>query len=244
MHLAYRNFEPSPLNMRYTATDGHLMYPAAQQPRRKVCIYGAGLYRDEAPLEDPEWEVWALNLVAPLDRQGRLRCDRWFDIHQRCAQTEDDLRWIAKCPVAIYVPPDLKDASPNAVAYPLDFVERQFGPNWACTFAYQIALVLAERAATDIGLYGVELAYGTARERTVEWACTSYWIGRAEERGLNIHLPERSLLGRHFARYGFEYARELELTKRYTDSMKQADQAREDMQAERDQDEALARAGR
>lgn len=232
MHLAdaYPSLTHSPLNA------------AEPNGRRKVCIYGAGLGKNEAPLDDPEWSVWALNLVPPIDKLGRLRCDLWFDIHQRKAQTADDLRWIAMCPVPIYVPPDLADASPRAVAYPLDEVEETLRSRyWTCTFAYQIALAMhfnatakvpaynhtrgdsalepcdecrthldAQRLVTDIGLYGVELAFGTERERTVEWACTAYWIGRAQQSGIRIHTPRRSLLGRHFARYGFEYTEEID----------------------------------
>ena len=184
--------------------------------RRKVCIYGAGLYRQEAPIEDTSWEFWCLNLVPAFDSEGGLRADLWFDLHQREAQTADDLRWIAACPVPIFVPPDLACASANAVRFPLKRIEEALRTSyWACTFAYQIALVLYEGIATDIGLYGVELAYGPERERTVEWACTAYWLGRAQERGIRIHVPEYSTLGRHWRRYGFEYRAEIAAVDRY-----------------------------
>lgn len=205
----WKHFELSPLNGR--------------SDNRKVCIYGAGLGKNEAPLTEPEWDVWALNLVPPTYRQnGRmfLRVDRWFDLHQRKAQTPDDMRWIAECPVPIYLPPDLMDASSNAVRFPLEEIEAEFGAYWAVSFAYQTALVMYENVKnpgrwTDIGFYGVELAHGTERERTFEWACLSYWIGRAEQSGLNIVLPNGSLLGRHFYRYGFQYTEELEAVKTF-----------------------------
>jgi hypothetical protein len=186
------------------------------------CLYGAGHLRNQAPLDDPDWEVWALNLCTPLDAAGRLRADVWFDLHQRVAQTPDDLRWIAACPAPIYVPPDLCDASANAVAYPLAEVEALLGSYFTCTFAYQIALVIYERRATDLALYGVELAYGTLRERTVEWACTAYWLGRAVSAGVRLHLPDRSTLCQHFdrLRYGFDYVAELDAVKDYTDKMR------------------------
>jgi len=223
-HLADRHNVLSPHNA-LTYIDGP--YVRCDPPRNKVCIYGAGVGRHEAPLEDDAWQVWALNLVPPLDSFGRLRADVWWDIHQRVAQTPDDLRWIAACPVPIYLPDDLHDASPRSVRYPLEQVEERFGGYWACTFAYQIALVLYEGSVTDLGLYGVELAFGTERERTVEWACVAYWLGRAEERGLKIHLPQRSTLGRHPARYGFEYQAEIDAVKGYTDMMRDVNLARD-----------------
>ena len=216
MHLAdaFATMDLSPLN-------------GASISRRKICIYGAGLGKDEAPLDDPEWSVWSLNLVPPIDSKGRLRCDFWFDLHQRKAQTKDDLRWIAACPVPIYLPPDLIDASPRAIRFPIDEIEEALRSKyWAVSFAYQIALVMYENWCrlpsiepryTDLGLYGVELAWGTERERTVEWACASYWLGRAQQSGIRIHTPvrEQSLLGQHFARYGFEYQEEIDAVNLY-----------------------------
>jgi len=207
-HLADAGLPYSPLN----AVNG-------ERHARAVLIYGAGVGKEDALplLEDPNWEVWALNLVAPIDRHGRIRADRWFDLHQREAQSEDDLRWIAQCPVPIYVPPDLMDVNPRARNFPLAQIESEFGTNyWACTFAYQIALAMFEQIET-IGLFGVELCYGTGRERTVEWANVMYWVGRAQERGHIIQVPQESTLGRHPARYGLEYQAEIDAVNRYTD---------------------------
>jgi hypothetical protein len=217
-HLADRDLVMSPLNQRLRVVDGRICYPDEAR-RKRIVIYGAGIGRQEAPLDDPSWTVWALNLVTPFDSQGRLRADVWFDLHQRKAQSADDMRWIRACPFPMYVPPDLAYAPKHAVRFPLEEIEAQMGEYWACTFAYQIALALYE-GATDIGLYGVELAFGSDRERTVEWANTAYWVGRAEERGITIHLPRRSTLGRHPARYGFEYHEEIDAVKEYTAIMR------------------------
>ena len=184
MHLADYgpNLTQSPLNHPPAVLDARSGV-LSSSARRKVVIYGAGYGKTEAPLNDPDWEVWALNLIPPLDFAGRLRCDRWWDIHQRVAQTSDDLRWIAACPVPIYVPDDLVDAGRNCVRFPL---EKVYAGPFACTFAYQIALALTE-GFTHIGLYGVELAYGTRRERTVEWASVNWWMGYAEAKGVKFH---------------------------------------------------------
>lgn len=215
----YPRLAHSPHNEDLRVDESHRIRPSDYEPRRtKLCIYGAGRGKHEAPLDDPTWEVWALNLVPPLDSQGRLRADVWFDLHQRCAQTEDDMRWLRMCPFPLYVPPDLEDVSPRAIHYPLTAIEDAYGEYWACTFAYQIALALWMGCFTDIGLFGVELAWGTRRERSVEWANTCYWLGRAEERGLMIHLPTDSMLGRHVGRYGFEYLAEKNEVRLYTDS--------------------------
>ena len=213
LHLADCDFVLSPLN-KWEVKGGE-----PQRLRDSVCIYAAGYGREHAPLDSSDWDAWALNLVAPFDSEGRLRCDLWFDIHQAKAQTEDDLRWIAKCPVPIVVPPDLMDASENAVALPLKRILREFpAAPFAATFAYQIALALL-MGYKKIGLFGVELAYGSPRERTVEWACVSWWIGFAEGRGVTVVRPEGlrlgTRLGRHPHLYGLDYDAEIKDTKTY-----------------------------
>lgn len=247
-HLAHRDLVLSPHNARMDIVDAasaKVIMAVGEPPRRKVAIVGAGLGKQEAPYDDPEWEVWALNVCGAWDAQGRLRADRWFEMHEMHAQSEDDWAWIRKCPVPLYVVPQafagpglvhrcvgqdrVLEAVPNAVRYPLEVVEELAGPYWACTFAYQIALALWEGAATDIGLYGVELAWGTERERTVEWANTSWWAGYAEGRGVRIHLPAASMLGRHLARYGVEYDQEIAAVKRYLRMVGRIDDARTGM---------------
>ena len=213
-HLVDAGYAWSPLN-RPPRIVNRLTGELARDERSRVLIYGAGLGRAEAPLDDPAWECWALNVIPPFDCGGRIRSDRWFDIHQRSAQSQDDLRWIAACPVPIYVPDDLMDASPNAVRYPIERVQREVTPGpMACTFSYQIALALME-GFTDIGLYGVELAYGTMRERTVEYASVSWWMGYAEAKGVTFHLPAHSRLGTHRFLYGLEYDAEIRDVKAY-----------------------------
>lgn len=207
-HPANREHRWSPLNRPpriLSASEGLL----APSDRKKVLIYGCGEGQAGAPLDDPDWEVWALNLICPRDREGRVRADRWFDVHQRVAQTPDDLRWIAALPVPIYVPTDLLGHGPTCVRLPHERLETAFGVTfWSCTFAYQIALAMLENF-TDIAIHGVELSLGNFRERSVEASCVNYWIGQADARGVRVHVPDGSRLGSHRFRYGLEYDEEI-----------------------------------
>lgn len=219
-HPASRNLSWSDLNRppeRCSLSPGGLDW--SRHPG-KVCIYGAGMGRECAPLDDPEWVVWGLNLVLPLDRSGKVRADAWFDIHQRMAQTHDDMRWISSCPVPIYVPDDLVDANPNCIRFPYEQIVSMFGPAYfTCTFAYQIALAIAE-GFSEIGLFGVELRFGSERERTVEWACTSFWMGMAVARGVTITVPSGSWLASHPAAYGLQYEKEISEVNRYLETVR------------------------
>jgi hypothetical protein len=241
-HIADCDFELSPYNAPAIITSARKGTVVLDVPRHKVAIVGAGHGKEYAPYNDDEWEVWGLNAVPPLDHNHRLRADRWFEMHVMAAQNDKDMQWIRRCPFPIYLVPDAAECVfaernrlgtvpkepdiPTAVRYPLERVEARFGVYWACSFAYQIALALDE-GFTDIGLYGVELCFGTMRERTVEWANVSFWVGLAQGMGVNIHLPPYSRLGRHSYRYGIEYYQEKTEVERYVARLKQGDKAGE-----------------
>ena len=194
--------------------------------RTKVCIYGCGHGSIYAPLQDPAWQVWGINTVPPLDAQRRIRADLWWDLHTRCAQSDDDLAWMRALPVPIFVPDDLLDLGPHTVRFPLEAV-LQVGPGpFACTFAYQIAYALLV-GVREVGLFGIDLAYGDRRERTVEWASVNWWMGYAVARGMIFHLPPGSRLGQHPYRYGFDYQCEIDDTKDYVAMMRQFDESDE-----------------
>lgn len=220
-HLSdyYASLTHSPLNQPPEIVSAPLGVVQSRGPiRRKVAIVGAGHGKQHAPTESDEWEVWALNAVPVIDRYGRLRADRWFELHERHAQSEKDMAFIRACPVPLYLPPtwaermlaDRRDGLnpgedvPNGLAYPLAAIGADWPAYFTCTFAYQMALALHEDFDT-VGLFGVELAYGTTRERSFEWACVSFWLGLLIGRGVSIVLPPGSLLGRHPHLYGMEY---------------------------------------
>lgn len=68
MHLSDRKISLSPLNAKADVVNRTIAWHGPI--RKKVCIYGAGLGRREAPLDDPSWYVYALNLVPPFDRNN------------------------------------------------------------------------------------------------------------------------------------------------------------------------------
>lgn len=205
-------FIPSPLN-RYPAhqriRDGH---PGRFPDRTKVAIVGGNATRQSAPLADPTWEVWGLNNLHLLDRHGHLRADRWFELHQVCAQVASDWAFMHALPpqIPLYVPEPFPADVPQAVPFPLDAILARFPGSdfFACTFAYQVALALWE-GFTEIGLFGVDLEKGTGRERSVERASVAYWLGLARGMGVAVTLPDGCDVIHHPVRYGFQYREEI-----------------------------------
>jgi hypothetical protein len=232
-HIADMDFQMSPYNAETVVLDAEDGRVIARPYRAKVAIIGAGQGKAYAPYREDEWEVWGLNAVPTTDHLGMLRCDRWFEMHTIAAQNQKDMTWIRRCPVPLYMVPSattqwaLNEFNPQQVRYPLERIEKHFGVSYfACSFAYQMALAIHEKFE-EIGLFGVELCYGTERERSVEWANVSWWLGVAQGLGVKIHLPPGSHLGRHDFRYGIEYDQEKTAVERYVALMRKVDAQRQ-----------------
>ncbi len=179
--------------------------------RNKVAIIGATPSYKEAPFNDPSWEVWSCNSLwrCCSDSEGLFRGDRWFEMHPMDVQTAEELELIQRCPIPIYTLEDETSHVPNSVRFPLERIRERIQHGYfTCTFAYQIALAIVE-GFKEIGLYGVELGYGTPRERLVEKPCVEFWMGLAWGRGIKISIPDSSTLAQHRYNYGYEYDDEL-----------------------------------
>lgn len=164
---------------------------------------------------DPSWEIWGLNNgyynATAYDASGVLRADRWFEIHEMHAQPSDDLIWMNKCPVPLYVADLAKTREygpmPNAVQFPRERLQQEIGIGawWACTFAYQIALAIQE-GFTKIALLGME--FGSPREWVMERPNVLWWSAYAAGRGIEIVIPKDSTFMQHPYAYGMHYDHE------------------------------------
>jgi hypothetical protein len=191
-------------------------------PRRtKVAITGAGKSLRHLPWNNEEWEIWGINNFwnAMRDSEGRLRADRWFELHPPTPDIQDkhDMAWLKNCPVPIYTTEPFP-GNDNAVTFPLAAITGEYGNYFTCTFAYQIALAIYE-GFEELALHGLELAYGTQREATVERACVNWWLGYAEGQGMKITIPEDDFVLRHWGLYGFDYWKEANAVKQYVGSL-------------------------
>ena len=152
--------------------------------------------------------MWGLNEIT------QERADAWFELHPHSVQSEHDLAWLAQCQSPCYVL-DIDEwhgLIPHPVRFPLARLRAAgFRDYYTATFCYQIALALLD-GFEMIGLYGVELYYGSPRERLVERACVEYWLGVADGRG--VEVVNRSGLSQQPYLYGYDYEKE----KTYVDS--------------------------
>jgi len=181
--------------------------------RKKVAIIGGSTSRVLVPCDD-DWEIWSLN------EQGYSRQTRHFEIHELHASSDEEVEWLKKCKQPIYMCEKYPEI-PMSVTYPLREIIKTLGNPplyFTCTWAYQIALAIYE-GFEEIGMFGANLPIGSPRERTVETACVQYWLGVAQGRGIEVHIPESDSLLYHRYLYGFDYQKEIDYTKKVVASL-------------------------
>jgi len=165
---------------------------------RQIAIVGlAPSTHDDAPYEDPDWEVWGL----PWDNERYPYFDRLFDIHPlECIREatpsfyqpgyEDRLRELG---VPLYMQQAYPDI-PNAIEYPLKVVSNLVGDYYNSSIAYMLGLAIFEYA-DKIGIWGVDMdgpgKPGHADEYRDERPNCEYLLGFAKAKGIEIYLPEK-----------------------------------------------------
>ena len=165
---------------------------------RQVAIVGlAPSTHDDAPYEDPDWEVWGL----PWDNDRYPYFDRLFDIHPlECIREatpsfyqpgyEDRLR---ELDAPLYMQQAYPDI-PNAIEYPLGAVSDLVGDYYNSSIAYMLGLAIFE-GSDKIGVWGVDMdgpgEPGHANEYRDERPNCEYLLGFAKAKGIEIYLPEK-----------------------------------------------------
>jgi hypothetical protein len=95
------------------------------------------------------------------------------------------------------------DKVPMAVRYPIERVLQEFRAYFTNHPAYMIALALQEGVET-IGVFGCQYAADT--EHSTQRGSLEYWLGRAEQAGVDVILPvkQNSVLAFPSKLYGYE----------------------------------------
>lgn len=157
----------------------------------KVAILGfAKQSRDAAPYDDPSWSIWGVNGTHTIAK----RLDVIMDLHapwiyewEQQRRPPGHMAYLKTFSGPVYLIERRADI-PTSRTYPLDEVIRALGrPYLTSSISMAVALAML-KGATEIGLFGVEMQ--TASEYADQRPGLEYLIGRAEERGITITLPE------------------------------------------------------
>ena len=169
---------------------------------RKVCLLGTSSTLKDAPLSDTSFEFWALNnMYVSITLEG---VTKWFQIHSESSvRASDQWEHFKKFPptVQIYMQKQ-HDEIPQSVAYPLDEIQAKYRGLFQSTLDYMIALALYEGDINEIHIYGVDMATNT--EYAYQRPSMYYWLGRAEQAGIKVVLPDNCDLLKCYYKYGYE----------------------------------------
>ncbi len=190
---------------------------AIPQGFKKVAIVGCADSRDQAPYDDPTFEIWGVNnLFLQLDLTklaGRLR---WFEQHTfsfdglffrrrgkkdfRGTPVVQYMSGLAQigCPVYMQQPwPQV----PNAVPYPLEDAIKKFGRYFTNTISYELALAIM-LGFEEVHIYGVDMA--VADEFMQQRPSVEFFIGILAGMGKKVYIPDEADLLKTRFLYGYE----------------------------------------
>lgn len=169
------------------------------RPTRKIAIIGFTNTKDDAPWDDPDWEVWICN---DLHKICPDKWDRLYDLHtyKEIAEKKDHEAFLrtTKKPVYVFEP---RPEWPTATPFPKVDVNNVFGRYFTNSISWMTAHAILE-GATDIGVWGVDLATGT--EYAAQRPSCEFFLGWAAGRGINVYVPPASDLLKIAYQYGAE----------------------------------------
>jgi hypothetical protein len=156
----------------------------------KLVILGRGPNWERAAAEKPD-QFWVISTAYNLARAVGITPDRVFQLHDKSlfepwlSEVEDRLFLIEK------------DVDfPRAAVVPVESLVAKYGPRFASTFVWMMAMAL-EEGFDEIIIHGVHLAHET--EYGMQRDTYFYFQGRAEARGVRVTVPADSgiFIGNH-----------------------------------------------
>lgn len=165
----------------------------------KICILGCAQSWKDAPFNDNGVEIWTLNhaligLVPRFDRHFDVHIPHWFNRPQ-----DNYFIWLTQNQDKLYIS-DESELYPNANIIDWKMLVRKHGEYFTSSIAWMMAVALECDNLTDIYLCGVDLLQ--SEEYQVQRPCVEYFIGKARERGIEVHIQSTSTLLKSDGLYG------------------------------------------
>lgn len=188
---------------------------------RKVAILGTAPGWEDAPFDDPSWEIWGISRLF----YHVPRWDVWFELHpleevcetwaagdkvQEANQRQLYHEWLKEQEKPIYVQEERPDLVPNGIRFPREEIQRwagTFNPNceietyFTNTISWLIAFALMQEDVAEVGVWGVDMAL-SPEFREQRPSC-EYFVGLGRGLGKPVYITDRSDLLKTLDLYGF-----------------------------------------
>lgn len=186
---------------------------------RKICILGYAEETRELVFQLPEdVEIWGINMAHAFTYSGdstgsltsrtKAKATNWFQLHPRdwknpkgemtgfFGRPKEHLAFLAQFPGDVWLQVEDSDI-PNGKRYPLEKISEAARLYFTSTFAYQLGMAWYQhrrlnQPISDLYIYGVNLS--SMDEYIHQKSCVEYWLGRLEEAGVRLHIPDASAL--------------------------------------------------
>jgi len=148
-----------------------------------------------APFNDPEWAIWVLGNRLHHYQGRRVNCV--FEIHNNLSEHPASYAiWLANQGIPLVVSEEFPVSAPHIAPFDYEASGRLYGSLYLTSSpAYMISHALLIDGITDIAIYGVDLSIDD-HEYYWQRPCVEAWIGFAKGRGVNVHIPEVSHVGK------------------------------------------------
>lgn len=170
---------------------------------RHVGLLGLGQSLVEAPFADPSIEFWGMSNGHSVYPNWAVR--RWFELHTLdiCVKRDPSyLQWAAQNQTTLYMQQHYVDI-PESLPFPKHAVLAVCRrPYLTSTVAWMLGMCLLEPDITTVSLWGINLS--SAEEYRRQRPCVEYLLGRLEGRGVEVRIPQSSVLLKDTMLYGYE----------------------------------------
>lgn len=179
--------------------------PAAEVKPLKIAVLGtAPSSRMLAPFADTSWTIWS---CSPGNMGNIPRFDAWFEIHGNLLWPECEsygkpyIEWLKQQTCPIYMQKAQMHGIPNAVAYPMEAMVKEFGGDFfTSSFAWMMALAI-NTGASEIALYGVDMA--SRDEYILQRPGFYFFRHMARTKGIKVTAPNESDIMQSPGLYGY-----------------------------------------
>lgn len=172
-----------------------------ERVRDKIAIVGyASSSRDDAPFDDPTFDIMGLNQIYRFLPREDLHADIHENWEEDNVDGTDHRGWIRDCGIPVLMT-KRHDDLPTSVRFPIEECIGVATDYFTSTIALLIAFAIRQ-GYKEIALYGIDLVVGTEYENQRQAA--EFWLGVAHGRGITVRLPANCALLKHTHRYGYQ----------------------------------------
>lgn len=182
-----------------------------KKKKDKLIILGMCPTWKDAPITNVQYDVWGMNnLWSLFEREVKNETinynpmeyiDLWWEIHTLETRKPEHLNWLKNINIVPVMMQKAFPDIPNSIEYPLEEILKKFKRRYyLCTMNYQIAYAIMQ-GYKEIIMAGFNMMM--TDDFIQKWS-VEYYLGRAEQKGINLIFPEGCDLLTSPKLYGYE----------------------------------------